>query len=205
MDSIRPAGGRHRADDVGHHGIVESRGVWVTAIAGLVQDGVVWIGGDSAGTAGYMQTIRADTKVFTTGPYVMGFSGSFRMGQLLRWSLVPPVPEGKLEKFMAVDFIDAVRACLKAGGWAAVDNGRESGGDFLVGVHGRLFRVAGDFQVGESVDGYDAIGSGEEPALGALYATARLDLKPRQRLRLALSAAARMNAFVAPPFVIRST
>jgi ATP-dependent protease HslVU (ClpYQ) peptidase subunit len=177
----------------------------MTAIAGLVHDGRVYIGGDSAGVGGYMLTVRADTKVFRNGPYVMGFAGSFRMGQLLHWSLKPPVPEGKLERFMATKFVDAVRECLKTGGWLVTNSGRDEGGLFLVGVAGRLFRVDCDFQVGEAVDGWFAIGSGEEPALGALHATANLDLPPKKRLRLALTAADRYNTAVTAPFVICST
>src|SRR4051812_42965869 len=111
----------------------------MTAIVGLVHDGTVHIGGDSAGGGGYSLTIRADAKVFTNGPYVMGFTSSFRMGQLLHHALKPPEPDGDLEAFMTTTFIDAVRECLKTGGWAAKENEREEGGVFLVGVHGRLF------------------------------------------------------------------
>lgn len=177
----------------------------MTAIAGLVHDGRVYIGGDSAGTGGYMRSIRADVKVFRNGPYVFGFAGSYRMGQLLHWALKPPAPEGKLDRFMAITFINAVRECLKDGGWAVNNSGRDEGGVFLTGVDGRLFRVDCDFQVGENVDPWNAIGAGEEPALGALFATQRLNLAPKPRLRLALSASAYYNNTVAPPFVIRST
>jgi hypothetical protein len=52
----------------------------VTAIVGLVHEGTVYIGGDSAGVSGYSMTVRADAKVFTVGPYLLGFTTSFRMG-----------------------------------------------------------------------------------------------------------------------------
>jgi ATP-dependent protease HslVU (ClpYQ) peptidase subunit len=172
----------------------------VTAIVGLVHERAVHLGGDSAGVAGWSLTVRADSKVFTNGPYVMGFTTSFRMGQLLRYALQAPYPEGDLERFMATTFIDAVRRCLKDGGWAKKDSEREEGGDFLVGVHGRLFCVESDYQVGEAADGYAAIGCGEELALGALYATARSRMSPKKRLRLALEAAERFSAGVRGPF-----
>ncbi len=54
----------------------------MTAIVGLVHNATVYIGGDSAGVSGYSMTVRADSKVFTIGPYLMGFTTSFRMGQL---------------------------------------------------------------------------------------------------------------------------
>jgi ATP-dependent protease HslVU (ClpYQ) peptidase subunit len=177
----------------------------MTAIAGLVHGGKVYIGGDSAGSDGSLRAVRADTKVFTTGPYVFGFTTSFRMGQLLRWSLRPTAPEGGLERFLATTFVDEVRQCLKTGGWVGIQNSREEGGTFLLGVQGRLFTVYDDFQVGEAADGYDAVGSGDALALGALYATASMSLEPTERITLALSAAATHNPFVMPPFVICSS
>lgn len=177
----------------------------MTAIAGLVHAGKVYIGGDSAGSDGSLRTVRADTKVFTSGPYVFGFTTSFRMGQLLHWSLRPSTPEGGLERFLATTFVDEVRECLKAGGWAGVENSREQGGTFLLGVQGRLFTIYDDFQVGEAAEGYDAVGSGDAVVLGALYATADMALEPAERITLALSAAAAHTPFVAGPFVIRTS
>jgi len=172
----------------------------MTAIVGVVHDGVVHIGGDSAGVGEWTITIRADAKVFVNGPYVMGFTGSFRMGQLLRYALEPPIPSGDLDAFMTTTFIDAVRECLRTGGWMSKENEREDGGTFLVGVSGRLFRIGSDFQVGESADGYDAVGSGEELALGALHATARSRMSPRKRIEVALSAAEHFSGAVCRPF-----
>ena len=83
--------------------------------------GVVYIGGDSAGVAGLSLVVRADEKVFRNGDFLMGFTTSFRMGQLLRYKLYPPRrhPDDRVAKYMVVDFIDAVRECLKAGGYAS--------------------------------------------------------------------------------------
>ena len=52
----------------------------------------MYIGGDRAGVAGLSLTVRADEKVFQNGEFLMGFTTSFRMGQLLRYSLKPPPP-----------------------------------------------------------------------------------------------------------------
>lgn len=184
----------------------------MTAIVGLVHDNTVYLGGDSAGVAGYSLTVRADAKVFTTGPYVMGFTSSFRMGQLLRYSFKPPkwMDQGVEEtrdvpRFMATTFVDAVRETLKTGGWLKKDSEREDGGTFLVGAAGRLFEIHDDFQVGEAADGYAAVGCGDDIALGALYATARSRMKPQRRVRLALEAAERFSAGVRGPFTYAET
>lgn len=173
----------------------------MTCIAGLVHNGRVYIGADSAGIGGWDLTIRADEKAFTTGPYVMGFTDSFRMGQLLRYSLTPPEPTEDLQRFMVTAFVDAVRGCLKAGGYARKENEQESGGAFLVGVRGSLFVVCGDYQVAEPADQMAAVGCGAQVALGALYAT-QWSPEPGNRLDTALRAAERLSAGVRGPFTI---
>lgn len=91
----------------------------MTAIAGLVHDGRVLVGADSAGVGGWTLTIRKDAKVFANGPYVMGFTTSFRMGQILCWSFKPPPPgKGSLERFMCTTWVDTARKALSEGGWA---------------------------------------------------------------------------------------
>ena len=173
----------------------------MTAIVGLVHTGTVYIGGDSAGASGWSLTVRADSKVFHNNGYLFGFTTSFRMGQLIRYALKPPKPVGDIERFMATKFIDSVREALKAGGWARRDSEREEGGTFLVGVKGRLFTVHDDYQVAQTADGYAAVGSGDDTALGALFATARTGLGPRKRVLLALAAAERFSAGVRAPFI----
>lgn len=177
----------------------------MTVIVGLVNNGRVHLGADSAGIAGYQLTIRKDPKVFTNGPYVIGFTTSFRMGQLLRHAFKAPHPEGDLDQFMVTTFIDALRICLKDGGWARKDSEQEQAGSFLIGIHGRLYEICSDYQVGEPADGYAAVGCGDELALGALHATARLAMKPRQRLTTALAAADHHSAGVSAPYVYAAT
>jgi ATP-dependent protease HslVU (ClpYQ) peptidase subunit len=176
----------------------------MTAIVGLVHRRTVYIGGDSAGASGWSLTVRADTKVFHNNGYLFGFTTSFRMGQLIRYALKPPKPTGETDRFMATTFIDAVRECLKEGGWARKDAEREEGGTFLVGVRGRLFTVHEDYQVAEAADGYAAVGCGDELALGALFATANLRMPPERRVETALKAAERFSAGVRGPFVCLS-
>jgi len=65
----------------------------MTAIAGVVQDGEVWIGGDSAGVAGLALTVRADAKVFRLGEMVIGCAWSCRGRQILRYHVTPERPK----------------------------------------------------------------------------------------------------------------
>lgn len=172
----------------------------MTCIAGFVEDGTVWIGGDSAGVGGWDLTVRADQKVFRNGPMLFGFTSSFRMGQLLRHALTVPQrhPDTDIDKWMVTTFMDAVRECLKSHGWAEKDKEQEKGGTFLIGYQGRLFHVADDYQVGVPKDGFDACGCGGQVARGALFATSHL--KGKERLALVLSAAEHSSAGVRGPF-----
>ena len=178
----------------------------MTCVAGLVHKGRVFIGGDSAGVSGWSLSVRADAKVFRRGEFVFGFTTSFRMGQLLAHAFTaPPLPKkrAELDRYMVVDFIDAARTLFKGSGFAVAKDGREEGGEFLVGVRGRLFHVASDYQVGALADRLHAIGCGADVALGALLVTS--GLAPERRIRTALMAAERCNNGVRGPFRIVST
>lgn len=178
----------------------------MTCVAGIVYENKVWIGADSAGVANYSLTPRKDPKVFINNNLIIGFTSSFRMGQLLKWSFTPPpVKEGQdIDSYINKDFIDTVRGCFKHGGYAQRHNEQEHGGVFLVGFKGRLFYVDVDYQIGESLLSYDAIGCGADIALGALHATEQMNLTAEQRIRKALEAAESFSAGVRAPFNILS-
>lgn len=176
----------------------------MTCIVGIVENGSVLIGGDSAGVAAgrLSLVVRTDRKVFRSGDFVMGFTSSFRMGQLLAYGFNPPKPRVGVDvmHYMVTDFIDAARARMKEGGYATVQNQSEAGGTFLVGYGGRLFHIADDFQVGESTHGFDACGCGDLIALGSLHTSAG---RPgEERIRAALSAAESFSAGVRSPFFV---
>ena len=100
---------------------------------------------------------------------------------------------------MSVRFADAARKLFTAGGYGKTEYGVERGGDFLVGYRGRLFRVASDYQIAESLDPFAALGCGFAYALGSL-ATAPDQWTPHSRVQAALSLAAHFSAGVRAPF-----
>jgi len=175
----------------------------MTCVVGIVDSDGVVIGGDSAGVSGTALVKRRDAKVFVNGPFVMGFTSSFRMGQILAHDFIPPKRHADLDvyAFMVTEFISALRQKLKDAGFATVSNGVESGGTFLVGYAGRLFRIEDDFQVAESLHGFDACGCGEQIALGSLFSTQEQPVL--HRLEVALSAAEEFSAVVRGPFLFQ--
>lgn len=177
----------------------------MTCIIGMEHKGKVWMGGDSAGTAGNMnQRIRADKKVFVKGDFIVGFCGSFRMGDLLKHTLSIPDPKGVTDPdaFMVNQFVDALRDCLETENKKGGLNGNEKlTPSILVGFRGRLYNIEGDYQCGRPEDGFDSVGSGSSVAVGAMHGLKSIT-SPRKRIEAALEAAARNDAAVRPPFHI---
>lgn len=143
----------------------------MTCIVGIVEDVNVIIGADSAGISGDDITIRKDPKIFKKGDFIIGGTTSFRMIQLLRFSLELPEIKGRdIYEYLCTDFVNAVRQCFKDGGFLQkTDSGEDLGGRFLIGYKNRLFSIEEDFQVGEAKRGYDAIGAGSTYALGVIH------------------------------------
>ncbi len=172
----------------------------MTCIIGVAHAGCVYIGADSASVGGGEIRVTRLPKVFRTGKFLIGYTGSFRMGQLLQHHLsVVPQGDEPDDEYMVCTFIEAVRTCLRQYGYTQVkDNQEEIGGRFLVGYRGKLYFIDGDFQVNEHDEGLDSIGCGAEYALGAMKALR--DLPPRERIEKALEISAHFSSGVIGPF-----
>ena len=180
----------------------------MTCIVGVVDKAKVYIGGDSASSDDYIVRRSAVPKVFRCGSFVIGYTLSWRMGQILEHHLeiIPsrlPKVGDSLQQFMVQEFIGSVRQIFVDQGYAWKENNRETGGEFLVGYNGHLFHVGTDYQVNETLDGIDACGSGVEIALGVLWAN-RLLSSPDMRIEMALEAAAYYKGNVRPPWIIKA-
>lgn len=178
----------------------------MTCIIGYTNGKNVWMGGDSAGTSKNMnQRIRADKKVFIKKEFIIGFCGSFRLGDLLKHTfMIPALNQIDPDSFMVNQFVDSLRECL--------DNENKKAGyvgdnklfpSILVGLKGHLYNIQSDYQCGRPEDNYDSIGSGSGIALGSMYGSKlSSNLSPNKRIETALEAAARNDASVRAPFHI---
>jgi len=176
----------------------------MTCVVGLVHNKKVYIGVDSAAVQGWTRRQTSLCKAFRRGPFLIGYTTSFRMGQLLEHHLDVPKQQPKQTDmhYLVTQLIEQARTLLKEKGFAKIEANNESGGQFLLGYRGRLYSVDSDFQVGEMTEGFDAIGSGGEFALGAMKALEKLP--PTRRIRRALEVAAHFNMGVCAPFTIKS-
>ncbi|HPR05048.1 MAG TPA: hypothetical protein PLI17_00230 [Denitromonas sp.] len=162
------------------------------------------MGADAAATGHRFIRTTNLPKVFRNGPCLIGYCGSFRMGQVLEHCLAIPERGANEapEEFMVTRFIEAVRTEFRKQGVLSIEQNKETGGQFLVGYAGRLFSVNNDFHVGDMRDGFDCIGSGAPVGLGAMKALE--DLPPRKRLERSLEITAYYVADVLGPFRIES-
>jgi ATP-dependent protease HslVU (ClpYQ) peptidase subunit len=182
----------------------------MTCIVGYVDKDYIYMGADSFGSNGHFGKARKDTKLFTklvSQKYMLiGYTSSFRMGQLLKWKFTPPeIPEDmNVEKYMNTLFIDEVIKCFTENGYGEIDKNVKSGGTFLVGYKGRLFEIEDDYQVGEFISPIGACGCGFLVARGAMEALLKYDknIKPERLLRLALEISAGNLVGVGGPFKI---
>lgn len=176
----------------------------MTCIVGLVDGDKVYVGADSASAEGWEVRQTKLPKVFRNGNFIIGYTTSFRMGQILQHHLsVRNQFEGEADDaYMVKAFAEAARTALKDHGFAKIESNEEKGGTFLVGYRGRLYSVHSDFQVNEMADGYDACGCGRAYALAGLAAL--VELGPEERITRALEIAAHFSGGVIPPFHILS-
>lgn len=188
----------------------------MTCIVGFTdkKTGTTWIGGDSMGSNGYTQSIQSGHKVFhndTMKNVIMGGCGSFRQLDLLEYTenLFPEIDIYKKpdidRKYMIKTFIPNVASLFQ--NCMVSEKETDRGGNFLVGVKGRLFEIQNDYSVLEPKDGYTAIGCGEVAAMGSLYATTKncKKMSPKEHIISALEAAEKNCMGVQRPFVIINT
>jgi hypothetical protein len=186
----------------------------MTAVVALIHENKVLLGGDAAASDDKSGLIfsRTDPKVFRVGQFGIAFVDSFRMGQILQYSWVPPVYKPSvgfknLDKFMRTKFVESIKEAFKENGYGNQVPGSSEDGDeggvFIIAVQGagRIFTMDSDFHIGEADLQYMAEGAGQEIALGSLFSTASIKT-PRKRVRMALEASAKFNMSVRPPFTI---
>lgn len=178
----------------------------MTVIVGIVdkKNNSVILGGDSAGTDGRgKQTKSTQPKVFRSGKFVIGWSGSFRVGNILQHSFCPPkLKKGRdIFEYMVNDFTDEIRETLKKkGSLGRFSDGEDKGEAFLVGHKGRLFSIQIDFSVTESLDGFSTIGSGGLLALGSLNTTDKMAMSAMSKVTYALVSACQSMSSCSTPY-----
>ncbi len=179
----------------------------MTAIAAVVHEDKIYVGCDSAAVYEDRGLIISNNhKVFINGDFIVGFTDSWRMGQILQYSFVPPKigKDQDVMSFMVNDFANKTRECFKKYGYG-IEDGEEGdiGGEYLIGFKSKLFLMQPDYAIIENSDTFGSVGCGRDVCWGSLYTTKDMNLTPENRIELALKSAQKYNTGVRSPFIIK--
>lgn len=161
----------------------------MTCIIGYIDgNGVGHMAGDSAGTSvGYhTRSDNVHPKVFRNGEMLIGYTSSFRMGQVLEHAFTPPVHPEELGdyQYMIKLVVPALRTAFVEANYMLKE--QKEGGTFLIIYHGKLFFIQDDFAVFERPDNFDACGSGGTAANTAFETMLEFGLVPHLGIKEAL-------------------
>ncbi len=158
----------------------------MTCIAAVTANGYLTIAGDSQGSVpGTWQMYdRRDEKVFALTDWMgVGFTTSYRLGQIVRYHLPPLDEPTTLDRhaWMVSRFVPELRGALRQHGWVKAENGRDEGGTMIVSIRSDIFVIYDDFQVAQPALPFCAIGAGGDVATGYLQAAMETPLADRSR------------------------
>lgn len=176
----------------------------MTCIVGAIEEGRIILGADSAASCDHEIYRMQERKVFRNGPYVIGVTGSYKIGELLRFKAQlpePPTDPTDLKPFFVRHLMPKIAGIVRAEG--AAHDGRLLLGPrtgLLLGCRGKLWHVDPDLTV-LCEGNFASIGSGRLRAYAALYVLEKAGVGPaKRRVELALEAAAEYTASVRGPW-----
>ena len=162
----------------------------MTVVAGLVTPDGCWMGADSlASDESGLASLIATPKVGKFGNMLLGYSGSFKVGQMY-FKVASKAHNPTLEQLLeSVKLPDDLKD-----DW-----------ELIAIEHGRLYEISsnsGALEARKDLDGYcyGAIGSGAAPALGSLFT----DHEDEGSVYQSLEAAAMHTTNVRSPFLVLS-
>lgn len=160
----------------------------MTTILGIQGEGFAVVCSDSrisdiedSGYVTQISTLReGSSKVAVNGKYLFGAAGDMRAINILHHAFTPPAPPNligkKLDEFITVKFIPALRECFEVQGYAVPESHEdkrhiaEQDSTIIVAVNGFLYVVDGDYAWMSDAHSLYVLGTGYAYALGAMQA-----------------------------------
>ena len=168
----------------------------MTCIVGYVEEnGDVIIASDTRVCYGHLK--RSVNKVFRKNNLLFGLAGMLRQSQIIQYNLViPEHPRGISDmEYMCHILGDAIRDKIKeCDAFHIQDGNPDMNTHGLVGYNGELYFMSSDLAFVRTRDDYEACGSGQEFALGALAAMERdVTLSAKDKVVESIKIAARYS------------
>ncbi len=146
-----------------------------TCIVGWIKESpnstVIYMGADGQITSGYQKANGFD-KLFENGNFLMGVTGDVYAANLLKYTWEPPDQKVMQNDmfYLQNEVIPSIRKLFKDYGHSTVNNNREMITEkTLLAYNKKLYIIYTDFCLVQSPRPFDAIGCGEEYALGACH------------------------------------
>ena len=179
----------------------------MTCITGMVRNGHVYMAGDLMGSNGFTGKVYPDSKVFVNGDFIIGYTSSFRMGQILEWNWNQPLrQEGICDReYMQLNVVESLRETFAAFGYGVKGGLEDIGGNFLIGYKDKLYEMQNNFSL-LSIEDYAAVGSGSyhaEAILHLLYENE--EVHPFEIMETAIGTAAHFTQSVSRECTVFST
>lgn len=137
---------------------------------------------------------------------LIGGAGAVRIDTVIKKMSFPELTSD-LDTWVDTHFVEALRKEMWEAGYIWWENGFESvpqGVELLLGVGGHLYTMWSDLSVAQQDADYMCVGAGAFHADGAMSALNKLDLAPKEIVKLALEAAEAHSPWVRKPFHIFS-
>lgn len=181
----------------------------MTCICGIEHKGSVYIGADSAVSASNtITTCKPTEKLFSisNNKIAIGVCSSIRLMQVIHYGFEHEYKFNPQEhndsQYLTINFIDELRSYLSEKDVLS-DGNLPDDSDLLIAFNHKLWRLDANFQLFNSLNCYDAIGGGEEVALGALEILKYNEtIQPEAKILRALEAASLHVQTVRPPYHI---
>lgn len=171
--------------------------------------------GNGWAVVGYDSRVTDDSRVYTlpknsgkmveNGPFLLGAAGDMRAINLLGHVLKPPTPpsfaeEEDLDAFISQKFVPTVKKCFDE---AQYGEKGEQDSHIIAVVQGVVYDIGSNYDWCRDVEGFYAVGTGAQFALGALYSTVvgkkRTLAAVKAAVQNAVEVACRLDANSAPP------
>ena len=140
----------------------------MTCIISYKQDGKVILAGDKAGSNGFSGHLSKEPKVFTNGDFMIGYTTSFRMGQILNhlWTAPKRKVDQNTVKYLYVDVIPSIMECFDDHNFG--DSKENKYGNFVMVYENEIYEVQGDMSMLQHDTDIVCVGSGEYHATAAV-------------------------------------
>lgn len=179
----------------------------MTCICGMVRNNHVYMAGDLMGSNGFTGKVYPDSKVFVNGEFIIGYTSSFRMGQILEWNWQQPLRQEGISdrEYMQLNVVESLRETFAAFGYGVKSGLEDIGGNFLIGYHGKLYEMQDNFSL-LSVEDFAAVGSGQYHAEAILHLLHQeQDLHPFYIMQTAIGTAAHFTQSVSHECTVYSS